>query len=343
MNHVSPAMSVRPRFGLGLVAALGFVLPGTLLAATGCHRSEVIVKTADGRRLRAEDIDRDPTALLPGGALGIATLDAPSLNQAAIGQKLLELARRHAPMPEAAHFEPGRDLNRLLIGVYSMQGVDFAGIATGSFDKSAIERTADGTQTTPLGIPVVRSTYAEHTLYTGGNVGFVVLTEHTILFGNETGIRRVLDRLARGRIAREIPVWAGDLMERRDTPFTLAMDFGADPISASVREQLPFMGALSRVRLVGNFASPGLNLAGTAVYRDDPAAVTGAAQLNEIQTLVRRWSWLTAIVGIPQPVHRVQAAARGPEVDFVVGLDAIAMAKILDQASTMLAAAGSGG
>lgn len=329
------------RVGPLLAAALA---AGLLVAAPACHpRREVIVKTAEGRRLRAEDIDRDPTALLPGGALGILVLDAPELFRSAIGQKLLELARRHAPLPASAGFAPERDLTRLIVGIYSMQGADFAGIASGDFDPAAIEQAADGTQSTPLGVPVVRTVYAERTLYTADNVGFVVLTAHTVLFGNETGIRRVLDRLARGRIKREIPTWAEDLVGRQDAPMALAANLGANTVSAAVREQLPFTGGLGRLRVVGNFAPPGINLAGTAVYTDESAAQAGARQVNEIQGLVQRWGWFAALAGIPQPVRNVQAVPRGPEVDFVIGLDAVAVGRMLDQLSTTASAVRPGG
>ncbi len=323
----------------GALLAVG-VAAGLLLATPACRkRQEVIVKTADGKRLRAEDIDRDPTALLPGGALGILVLDAPELFRSAVGQKLLALARRHAPLPAGAGFEPERDLSSLIVGVYSMQGADFAGIARGSFDPVAIERAADGLQTTPLGVPVVRTVYAERNLYTADNVGFVVLTTHTALFGNETGMRRVLDRLARGRIQREIPPWADDLVGRPGAPMALAANLATDTVSSAVREQLPFTAGLGRLRVVGNFAPPGINLAGTAVYTGEVAAQAGAGQVNEIQGLVQRWGWFAALAGIPQPVRRVQAVPRGPEVDFVIGLDAVAVGKMLDQLSATVSAA----
>jgi hypothetical protein len=324
--------------------AISVVIGLGVLSASACrHRDEVIAKTAEGKRLRADDIDRDPTALLPGGALGIATLDAPALYRSPVGQQLLALSRRRAPVPPSAQFDPERDLTGAVIGFYSMQGLDFAGIASGSFDPTAIERAADGNQTTPLGVPVVRTTYADHTLYTADNVGFVVLTAHTVLFGNETGIRRVLDRLARGRLRREIPAWAEDLLARHDAPFAAAMNLESNPVSESVRERLPFTGGLSRVRVVGNFEAPGVNLAGTAVYSDEVAAQSGAQQLNELQALAARWGWLATIAGIPQPVRQVRAQAHATEVDFVVGLDAVAVGKMIEQLSATLGAAPRGG
>lgn len=322
-----------------LLAAVGLsLLVAAGVSNGGCRHQEVIVKTADGKKLRAEDIDRDPTALLPGGALGVGRLDARALYGSPLGQAVLGFMRRHAPLPPGAEFDPERDLLGLWIGIYSMQGADFAGIASGRFRPAAIEAAADGIQQTPLGVPVVRTLYAERKLYTAGELGFVVLTEHTLLFGNETGIRRVLDRLARGRIQREIPPWADDLLGREDVPFALAVDLGSNPVSAAVREELPFSAGLGRLRVVGNFADSGVNLAGTGVYGDEGAAEVGARQVNDIEAMVRSWGWLAAIAGIPQPVRRTSALTRGREVDFVIGLDAAATGRMIEQLSQTLGA-----
>ncbi len=318
------------------------VLCAALLVVGGCHRSEIIVKTADGRKLRSEDLDRDPLALLPGGAIGIVYLDAQALYTSPFGQGVLRLVEKHAPVPPAANYDPRRDLQRIYLGFYSMQGADFAGVATGSFDQVAIEAAADGTQLTPLGVPVVRSTYADRKLYTAANLGFVVLTSHTVLFGNETGIRRTLDRIDRGIVEREVPSWALDLLDRPEAPMAAAFDLEANPVSAAARNQLPFAAGLSRARLVGNFADPGINLAGTATYADATAAQQGATAMNDLLATIRQWAWAAALLGIQQPIRQLQAHPHGEQVDFVIGLDATAVTALLDQASQAVAP-GAGG
>ena len=323
--------------------ALLVALTIALLAVTGCHREEVIVKTTDGRKLRAEDIDRDPLALLPGGAIGIVYFDAQKLYASPFGQGVLQLAQRHAPVPEAANYDPQRDLHRLYVGFYSMQGADFAGVATGGFDQEAIEAAADGTQVTPMGVAVVKSTYAGRKLYTAANLGFVVLTSHTVLFGNETGIRRTLDRIERGTVAREVPDWALDLLERPEAPMAAAFDMESNPVSAAARDRLPFTVGLQRARVVGNFEPPGINMAGTASYADAASAQQGAAGINNLQATVRQWSWAAALLGIQQPIRQLQAQPIGDRVDFVIGLDAAVVTAMLDQASKVVAPATTGG
>lgn len=322
------------RLAVALLAAA--VVVGT---TGGCRHRELIIKTADGRKLRADDIDQDPLALLPGGAIGIVYLDAQALYASPFGQGVLALAQRHAPVPAAANYDPKRDLVKAYVGFYSMQGADFAGVATGTFDQAAIERAADGTQVTPLGVPVVQSTYANRKLYTAANLGFVVLTAHTVLFGNETGIRRTLDRIDRGVVKREVPRWALDLLERPEAPLAAAFDLETNPISAAAREQLPFAGGLQRVRMVGNFQPPGINVAGTSTYEDAPKAQQGAAQMNELEQTIRQWGWAAALMGMQQPVRQLSAHPNGAEVDFVIGLDAAAVTGMLDQASRVVAPA----
>lgn len=313
-----------------------------LLVLGGCHRQEVIVKTTDGRKLRAEDIDRDPLALLPGGAIGILYLDAQALYASPFGQGVSRLAESHTPVPASANYQPQRDLERMYVGFYSMQGADFAGVATGVFDKEAIEAAADGTQVTPLGVPVVKSTYADRSLYTAANLGFVVLTSRTALFGNETGIRRTLDRIDRGIVKQEVPDWALDLLQRPDVPMAAAFDLESNPVSAAARNQLPFAAGLHRVRMVGNFADPGINVAGTATYADAASAELGATGMNDLQTTIRQWGWAAALLGIRQPIRQMQAHPNGSQVDFVIGLDGAAVTALLEQASKVVAPAAGG-
>jgi hypothetical protein len=71
------------------------------LAVAGCpKKDEVIIQTAEGKELTAADIDRDPLALLPGGMVGLAYVDAQKLFASQFGQKLLTIARARSPVPE---------------------------------------------------------------------------------------------------------------------------------------------------------------------------------------------------------------------------------------------------
>jgi hypothetical protein len=312
-------------------------LVGTMIAAFACAGQEIIVRTADGKGLTAEDIDRDPLALLPGGAVAIASLDAQRLFASEFGTKLLAIAERQAPVPASAGYEPKRDLERLYVGVYSMRGVDLAGVAVGTFDRERIEQAADGVQTTPRGVPLVKTTYAGRSLYTADNVGFSVITNRTVLFGNQTGMRRALDRIDEGRVVRDVPRWFEQVAER-GAPVVMGLDLRAQPVPDAVRRQAMFLDGLETAGILGNFEPPGMNLAGTLTYADQPAAERGAANLRLVEQNLRTYGLILAVLGIPQPVQRLSAqATKGNEAEFVAELEAKALAKLLDRAEQWLA------
>jgi hypothetical protein len=312
-------------------------LSSLALAGSGCAKQEdVIVHTGQGKEKTAGEIDADALALLPGGAITVGVLDASALFASQFGDKLLEASRRRAPLPESAGFEPKRDLTKVYFGVYSMQGADFAGVAVGTFDPKKIEAAADGTQKTPLGVPVTKSTYAGRALYTADSVGFTVLTARTILFGNQTGIRRALDRIKEGTARRELPPWATKILNQPGVPFAFGSNLKENPVPNAMRSKLPFLDGVETVAVVGNFSSPGVNLAGTLVYPDEERAKVGASKVGETRAMLDTYTPFLALLGIPQPVRRLEAEAVGKEGRFVAGIDAVAVSGLLARLDDLL-------
>ena len=141
-----------------------------LLALGGRRLSQEGRSDHRDRRRQGADRGRHRSAIrwlcLPGGMVGLAYVDARSCSRSQFGQKLLTIARARSPVPESAGFDPARDLKHAYVGFYSIQGADIAAVATGNFDKDKIERAAESTQKTPLGVaggqelatPVARST-----------------------------------------------------------------------------------------------------------------------------------------------------------------------------------------
>jgi len=307
--------------------------------AAACSGSqETIIRTADGVELTAEDIDREPIALLPSGMVGLASIDAQKLFASQFGDQLLDLVRRLAPLPASTGFEPRRDLQRLYMGLYSMQGIDVAGVAVGAFDQEAIERAAERSDRTLQGVPIVKSTYGERTLYTAHNLGFVVLTGKTALFGNETGIRRALDRIDEARVRKQIPVWVADLLEVPNASMVAALNLRAQPMTDAAQKKLPFLNGMQSVRVLGNFEPPGVNFAGTAAYQDAGAAQRGEAAMRDYHATLQTLGYFSAWVGLPQPVKRLETQCEDDEVKFVIGIDAQAMGTLLDFAAKALPA-----
>lgn len=281
------------------------------------------------------DLDADPLALLPSGAVGMLVVDAKVLHASDLGQRVERLLSQRVPVPPSANFEPKRDLERLYIGFYSMTGVDVAAAAVGSFDPAAIEAAADGVTVTPTGAPLVKQTYSGHTLYVSNNLGFVVLSRRTALFGNETGMRRVLDRIADGRVKREVPSWMGDLLGS-SAPVIGGANLVEQDVVSAVSDQFPFLKGMQSVRVLGNFEPPGMHLAGTSVYAEEEQATNGASSLLALHEVWASMSWLTSLFGLSNPVKKLEAQAEGKESKFVAAVDSEALGGLFDQLSNFL-------
>lgn len=321
----------RPRW---LVAAL----IGAASCVFGCSGQEVIIKTASGEEITAKQIDAAPLSLLPASALGIARLDAPVAFQSHLGQSILSLARSRAPLPESAGFDPQRDLHLLVVGFYAMAGVDFVGVAVGNFDGQRITSAADGVALTPLGAPLVKTEYAGRTLFTTANIGFVVLTDHTALFGDETGMRRALDRLEVGVFRDETPQATRDLFATPGATLSATFQVAGDPTVASAASSFPFLGQIEAARLLGNFQAPGLNLAGTLTYATPEASQAASGSVTQLGTLVSAAGLLTSIFGMGQPLTKLEARPNGRQLDVAVSADGQTAGKLLNQVAGALGA-----
>jgi hypothetical protein len=323
-------MTVRARF-LSLCVAL------LVVAGVGCGAAEdVIVKTGADKKLTDSQIDAEPVALLPGSAVGIAYVDARKLLASPFGAKILAVMERRMPLPPSAGFDPKRDLEALWIGLYSMQGADVAGVAVGAFDRQKIEAAADGTQKTPLGVPVTKSTYSGHALYTAGETGFCVLTSRVALFGNDVGVRRAIDRVEEGRAKKQLPKYMTELLGTPNAPLVIAGDLTSNPVPAAARDELSFTEGLETLAVVGNFEEPGVNLAGTLSYGDAPAAQRGAQNLLATRATLDRYAPFMALIGIPQPIRKLEAQPKDKAVAFVMAVDGAAVAVLLDKAQELL-------
>jgi hypothetical protein len=308
------------------------ILLALVAAFAGCSKTEdVIVQTGVDKQLSAADIDEEPLALLPGGVVGIVSIDTTKLVASQFGAKLLAISSQRLPVPAAAGFDPARDLQHLYVGFYSMQGADMSGVATGTFNKAKIEAAVNGVDKTPQGVPIAKRTYAGHTLYTAAGFGFCLLTDHSALFGNDTGIRRALDRIHEGRVRRQTLPWMDKLLNGEAAPIVAGADLRAQPIPEAASGNLAFLNGLETIAFVGNFADPGLNLAGTLVYGDEAFAKQGADNVQSLSQKLSTYAPFLALIGIPQPVRQLEAEAKGKEAAFVVGLDAAAISALIDK------------
>ena len=303
-----------------------------------CSKTEdIIVQTGAGKEASAVDLDKEPLALLPGGVVGIASVDARQLVASPFGGRLLAMLNQRLPVPPSAGFDPSRDLDHLYLGLYSMQGADLSGVALGKFDKAKIEAAVNGVEKTPQGVPIAKRQYAGRTLYTANGFGFCLITDHTALFGNDTGIRRALDRVREGRVRRQTLPWMDKLLDNEKTaPIVAGADLRAQAIPQAASSNLPFLNGLETLAFVGNFKDPGVNLAGTLVYGDEAGAKTGADNVGALASKLSTYGTLLAIAGYPQPVRQLQAEAKGKQAAFVMALESGALVTLLDKLPDLL-------
>jgi hypothetical protein len=164
------------------------------------------------------------------------------------------------------------------------------------------------------------------------------LTTRTALFGNQTGIRRALDRIKEGTAKRELMPWATKVLAQANVPFAFGSNLKENPVPNALRSKLPFLDGVETLSVVGNFAPPGVNLAGTLVYPDEAAAKTGAGKVAETRAMLDTYTPFLALMGIPQPVRKLEADAVGREGHFVAGLDAVAFSALLSRLDDLLGA-----
>ena len=127
-------------------------------------------------------------------------------------------------------------------------------------------------------------------------------------FGNETGIRRGLDRLEAGRVKVELAPQIESFMRAPGAPFAFGSDAEYDPQVSAFTSQLPFLKGMSMMRAVGNFDSPGVNIAGTLTYKDGAQAEQGAASLQGLQQHLAAYGFLASVIGLAQPIQQMQVS-----------------------------------
>jgi hypothetical protein len=311
-----------PRRVPAALRAVAGALLLSLLAApavAGCGGADDSLVLVGGERVDATAIDRDPMAILPSGAVMLGYLDAATMFSSSLGGEVNQVVTNLLPLGRESNFVPARDVVKVYGGLYAMQGADFCAVMQGNFDVDAIRRAADARAVTVIGAPLVKTRYAENDLFTAGNIGFVVLTPHTILTGNETGMRRALDRLRSSKLERSVPSWMVELMGTKNASFAVVGELSIQSAVVSATGQLPFLAGLKYVRVIGNFQAPGVNFAGALTYTDPQSAANGAVQLRNFEQIAKIASLLSSW-GFGGSVAPMQVAQRENDVAFTLPL-----------------------
>jgi hypothetical protein len=316
----------------------------TILAAAaaivvvGCsHQGDSLVLAGDGTRLSSEEIDKDPLALLPGSPIGVVYADAQAAFGSQVGPAALAMMAAAVPLGADANFDAKRDVQKVYIGFYSLQGADLAAVIQGSFDPDAIQASVTRNTPTPLGVTLGKLTYAGNDLYVAGGLGFSVVTRHTIVAGNEAGMRRVLDRIRDKRVRRDMADWMVQLIESPKAAIVGVVDLTSQPMVSSLSQQLPFLSGLKVARVLGNYQNPGLNFAGALTY-PDPATAAQASQSVQRIAQLASYSSLLALLGIRPPIQDMQARTEQSDVQFIVSVDAQSASGMVDAMSQAMRA-----
>jgi hypothetical protein len=170
-------------------------------------------------------------------------------------------------------------------------------------------------------------------MYVADQVAMSILTDETMVFGTQLGVRRVLERVEEGRLSRNLPLWYEALLEEGAAQFQLGIDLDSQPIPAAFGDKLAFLEGLRAARLLGNFKSPGVNVAGTLTYSEPKRAREAAEELASAREDLGKYALLFAALNIPQPIERLDARAADKETQIAVELEGEAVAKILDNMS----------
>ncbi|MCL2447363.1 MAG: hypothetical protein FWD17_00295 [Polyangiaceae bacterium] len=261
------------------------------------------------------DIDADPVALLPAGPVLVGSLDARAAHaNAELGPTLARLAATTAPIGEDAGFVPSRDVDRVVVGVYGGTPAAWVTVMVGRFDAAKLAAATHS----PTGAPIVASVYGGFVTHAADRTTYVPLTAHTLLSGSADGIHRTLDRLADPHEARQIPPWMSETLATPGAQLVVAADLQTDPVASATvgSSRLPWVQHLQAARISANFASPGLNVAGTLTYPTEAEAATAGEELQSLGGWVRRLGPLLG--GVHLEGLDVKAQARDLHCSFAL-------------------------
>jgi hypothetical protein len=275
----------------------------------------------------------DAVALLPSQPIAIGTIDARSFFASkTFGGELTKLVEKYVPLGPEAGFQASRDVDRITFGSYSYQGVDVVAVVVGRFDEAKIKDVAAKHTPTKGGGMLVASQYAGRDVYTVSNVGFTLLSGERALAGTESGIRRVLERIKDGRVKRDVPPWMIETLESPGAAAAVAVDLTTHPMPPEAARQVPvaFVQQARTIRALFSFKEPGVQLAGSLSYLDEPTAQQNAEAIRRLMSKAA----LLAIIGVK--LQNVDIKNEKQDVQLKLDVDDQSLRAALTSASQWL-------
>jgi hypothetical protein len=319
LRRTAPVLSLLATIALGACGAGNAQQPAPTLATAAAQPS--------AKPVTPEMLEKDPLLLFPSGALGMFAIDSRAFYASqSTGPAAARLAEKYFPVGAEAGFSASRDLDRVVGGVYSMQGADGLATLIGRFDAAKIQHLADSKTQTRGGGIVAASQYAGRALYTVNDVGFTIVSPHLVLAGTKTTIKRALDRMRDGRLSHDAPAWMIQTVAAIASPpatgsaaaAALALDTKSIPLS-TFTGGFPLKGTdgMTALRLLANFQPPGMHVAGSATYADDAHAKAGAAGLQALFSSTA-FTVLTSALGVSVRDVKVAPAKDDAQIAFAV-------------------------
>ncbi len=306
-----------------------------VLCVGGCAAvPEEIQSAADASRPSAEEIDEDPWRLLPPGAVAYARTDA-AIWTSDFADDLAAKMVEYVPLARDAGLEPKRDIQLVIGGFYATVQNDVAFVAQGRFDRAAVERSAkirssDGSSSVQVG------TFASETIYVEHQAAMALLSNKTLVFGTQLGVRRVLEVVEERRMRRALPKWFEALLEQPGAHVQIGLDLDAQAVPAVLRTRLSFLNHLRAARLVGNYKGGGVNLAGALTFDTPGAAADAERRIEGAQEEIDRYRLLMRALKMPEPFRRIEGKATGKDAQFAIELEAEAVSFALSQGDALL-------
>ncbi len=280
------------------------------------------------------DLDGDSVALLPPGAVAAATFDTRTLyDNHAFGAQLAQIAEGLLPLGAETGLVPSRDIDRVTVAWYAVTGADFVAVVRGRIDPAAIQHAADAHSAAHGGGILSATPYSGHTMFTLADVGFSVLTPHTVLAGTAAGLRLALDRIRDGRVRKELSPVMVETLATPQAAFAFAGDFAASPLAGAGELPLPtWVTAVKQVRATGLFREARLNVSGTATFGDPQSASTAAEGTRRLGVLVNT----LALTGAVPELQNLDITPEGPQIRFAFAVDEAKLRLLLQQVPQLL-------
>jgi hypothetical protein len=304
--------------------ALGATLAVLPLLVASCGAGEQTAVNAP--KASGVDLDADAVLLLPPGVVVAVTVDARALYESrSFGGQLDALATALLPILSEAGVVPSRDIERVTFASYALQGADAVVVFRGKFDPPTIERAA--------GSVLAATPYSGRTMYTVANMGFTVLTPHTVLAGAGAGLRLALDRIRDGRVKDDLPPAMHDTLRTKDVAAAFAADFSASPLTALQGLPIPpWVAAVKGARGVVTLREPGVNVSASIAFEDPQHAAAGADAVRQFGSLINA----VAMAGVIPKLHDFVASADGSSVQVAFAVDDASLRSLLEQLPHLL-------